>query len=73
LSGRSGQEKIAMPGEPGGTDEQRFAHVVLRHAISVAYAFPDATAADIRQVVLDDCTVGEDGQATLHRLWPWNE
>jgi hypothetical protein len=72
-TGITEEEQIAMLGEPGGSDEERFAYVVMRHAISVAYAYPDAAAAEIRQVVLDDCTVGEDGQATLDRLWPWND
>jgi hypothetical protein len=69
--GLTEDQQIEMLGEPGNSTEDRHAHMLMLNAVSVAAAFPDKTSLQIRNLVLDDCSTNEDGQASLNRFWPW--
>ncbi|MCH8218881.1 MAG: hypothetical protein IH892_19155 [Planctomycetes bacterium] len=65
------EEQLNLLGDPGESKEDRHGHAIMVNAISVAAAFPDKTSLQIRSLVLEDCTVNEDGQASLNKFWPW--
>jgi hypothetical protein len=69
--GLTEEEQLNLLGDPGESKEDRHGHAIMVNAISVAAAFPDKTSLQIRSLVLEDCTVNEDGQASLNKFWPW--
>jgi hypothetical protein len=69
--GLTEEEQLDLLSESGESKEDQLGHAIMVNAISVAYAFPDKTSLQIRSLVLQDCTVNEDGQVSLNEFWPW--
>jgi hypothetical protein len=68
--GLSKRQSVELLRRAGGSSTHRGAYLHVRNAIELAYRYADADSARIRAIVLADCEIDAEGQASLRTLWP---